>query len=143
MNRQPGARTESIKENFLEYISSPIMRRARRLTTYSETFTGHFNMFDRKFLIPEKKALLRRLWNWLASGSDALLGRVPKEVLSDLSVLPTLENLLLYPPSMAASNARMVSNGRSIRGRVGFDRSGSAGTRSASMLYVNDQMESY
>jgi hypothetical protein len=34
--------------------------------------------------------------------------------------------LLLYVPSKAASKARMVSNGRSNRGRVGLERSGSA-----------------
>lgn len=36
------------------------------------------------------------------------------------------EFLLLYPSSIAFSNDRMVSRGRSRRGRVGFDRSGSA-----------------
>lgn len=33
----------------------------------------------------------------------------------------------LYDPSIAASKDRIVSSGRSNRGRVGFDRSGSAG----------------
>lgn len=32
----------------------------------------------------------------------------------------------LYEPSIAASKDRMVSSGRSSRGRVGLDRSGSA-----------------
>lgn len=42
-------------------------------------------------------------------------------------VVPALkEALRLYDPSIAASKDRMVSSGRSIRGRVGFDRSGSA-----------------
>lgn len=39
----------------------------------------------------------------------------------------------MYDPSMAASNDRMVSRGRSRRGRVGFDRSGSTGESSASL----------
>ena len=43
------------------------------------------------------------------------------------------DDLRLYDPSMAASNDRMVSKGRSRRGRVGFDRSGSAGKSSASL----------
>ncbi len=42
-------------------------------------------------------------------------------------VVPALkEALRLYDPSIAASKDRMVSSGRSIRGRVGLDRSGSA-----------------
>ncbi len=42
-------------------------------------------------------------------------------------VVPALkEALRLYDPSIAASKDRMVSRGRSIRGRVGLDRSGSA-----------------
>lgn len=44
-----------------------------------------------------------------------------------LNVVPALkEALRLYEPSIAASKDRMVSSGRSIRGRVGLDRSGSA-----------------
>ena len=43
------------------------------------------------------------------------------------------DDLRLYPPSMDASKDRMVSNGRSRRGRVGFDRSGSAGKSSVSL----------
>lgn len=43
-----------------------------------------------------------------------------------IPVLTYDARLLLYEPLMAASNDRMVSRGRSKRGRVGFDRSGSA-----------------
>lgn len=43
------------------------------------------------------------------------------------SVVPALENgLLSYAPFIAASKDRIVSRGRSNRGRVGLDRSGSA-----------------
>lgn len=43
------------------------------------------------------------------------------------NAVPALkEALRLYDPSIAASKDRMVSSGRSIRGRVGLDRSGSA-----------------
>ena len=38
-----------------------------------------------------------------------------------------IELLLLYPASIALSNDLMVSSGRSKRGRVGLERSGSAG----------------
>lgn len=42
-------------------------------------------------------------------------------------IVPALkEARRLYDPSIAASKDRMVSSGRSIRGRVGLDRSGSA-----------------
>lgn len=37
-----------------------------------------------------------------------------------------LDILRLFSPSIAASNERMVSSGRSRRGLVGFERSGSA-----------------
>ena len=43
-------------------------------------------------------------------------------------IVPALkEALRLYDPSIAASKDRIVSSGRSMRGRVGLDRSGSAG----------------
>ena len=40
----------------------------------------------------------------------------------------------LYDPSIAASNDLMVSRGRSIRGRVGLERSGS--TIRVSVMYI-------
>ena len=44
-----------------------------------------------------------------------------------MCVLPALKDALrLYEPSIAASKDLIVSKGRSIRGLVGFDRSGSA-----------------
>lgn len=45
-----------------------------------------------------------------------------------MNIVPALkEALRLYDPSIAASKDRIVSSGRSMRGRVGLDRSGSAG----------------
>lgn len=42
-------------------------------------------------------------------------------------LVPALNDVRrVYVPSIAASKDRMVSSGRSRRGRVGFDRSGSA-----------------
>lgn len=49
-----------------------------------------------------------------------------KELSKEIPVLAYDARLLLYEPLMAASNDRIVSKGRSKRGRVGFDRSGSA-----------------
>ena len=49
-------------------------------------------------------------------------------------IVPALkEALRLYDPSIAASKDRIVSSGRSMRGRVGLDRSGSAGQASETL----------
>ena len=53
-------------------------------------------------------------------------------------IVPALnEALRLYDPSMAASKDRMVSSGRSIRGRVGLDRSGSAVKASETLVSLS------
>lgn len=54
--------------------------------------------------------------------------------------LPALKDCLrLYDPSIAASNERMVSNGRSRRGRVGLDLSGS--TRSEKLFQPSSRVK--
>lgn len=64
--------------------------------------------------------------------ADCILRRTLLLFLPDL-----VADLRLYPPSIAFSNERMVSSGRSQRGRVGFERSGSAVQWSARrVLYV-------
>ena len=64
-----------------------------------------------------------RLMDWVFLPQVNVIERVRTLLFADL---PALKDCLrLYDPSIAASNERMVSNGRSRRGRVGLDRSGS------------------
>ena len=56
-------------------------------------------------------------------------------------IVPALKDALrLYEPSIAASKDRIVSRGRSIRGRVGLDRSGSAVKGLATLLLRNNRV---
>ena len=70
---------------------------------------------------------------WLQRNSVSLAA---SEIVCCWDLLPVRETgLRLYDPSIAASKDLIVSSGRSSRGRVGLDRSGSAAGASATTRY--------
>lgn len=76
------------------------------------------------------------LMDWVFLQQVNVIVRVRALLFADL---PALKDCLrLYDPSIAASNERMVSNGRSRRGRVGLDLSGS--TRSETLFQPSSQV---
>ena len=77
-----------------------------------------------------------RLMDWVFLQGVNVVEGVRTLLFTDL---PALKDCLrLYDPSIAASNERMVSNGRSRRGRVGLDLSGS--TRSKTLFQPSSRV---
>lgn len=129
-------------------FQSVSIRSTRRFVRNAETISeqhrtatfGTAGAAKRQWTLGEKKTGLyhrnnccddsARLMDWAFLPQVNVIEGVRTLLFADL---PALKDCLrLYDPSIAASNERMVSNGRSSRGRVGLDLSGS--TRSETLF---------